>query len=103
VTPITVTPITVSFSSKKFGKLVWYAVVCVALTAALREPRLLDSQPVIWSELGWAVGEGSALSESTQRWAGDKHNIVHRQAQLGNLRKSDDIKIINLEIFTFYA
>ena len=82
-----------SFSSKKFGKLVWYAVVCVALTAARREPRLLDSQPVIWSELGSAAGEGSALSESTQRWAGDKHNIVHRQAQLGNLRKSNDIKI----------
>ena len=82
-----------SFSSKKFGKLVWYAVVCVAITAARREPRLLDSQPVIWSELAWAGGEGSALSESTQRWAGDKHNIVHRQAQLGNLRKSNDIKI----------
>ena len=42
------TPNTVSFSSKKFGKLVWYAVVCVALTAARREPRLLDSQPVIY-------------------------------------------------------
>ena len=42
------TPNSVSFSSKKFGKLVWYAVVCVALTAARREPRLLDSQPVIY-------------------------------------------------------
>ena len=98
------TPITVSFSSKKFGKLVWYAVVCVALTAARREPRLLDSQPVIQTELVVsAAGEGSALSESTQRWAGDKHNIVHRQAQLGNLRKFDDIKINNLEFFMFYT